>query len=542
MNLKYEDFHLGILQIDAHRYRGQLYSSPTGEASEDFEPPFDDTQLAMLQRLMDPGDATHDPSGRNLSAIGQQLYRSVFTGSIETQFIRSLDEVKRSNRGLRIRLRLDPPLAAKCIPWELLYSDRTSNFLGLSTRTPLVRHVGLQYPPGSLGVDPPLKVIVVAAAPIDLAALGSDREWRQMDSALEGLQMRDFVTLDRVGIPTLQHLSSLVGTLHHHVLHFTGHGDVNDRLGEAVIYLEGGDGSAQPVTADDLRLILDEDDSLRLVVLNSCGGTTTAFDASWADFASKLIQGGLPAVVAMQSRISDRAAVLFAKEFYRSLARGEPVDTAATHGRRAIRLGGYPAQWAQPVVFMRALDGVLFEVHTESDTNGVDFAETLPNDAKMPRHAERSTTPTRSSGTRVRQNEFLEGVQRHSELVAGLLGFVAASLLTPLVIEPLWNEERRGRLDPIKYWHVYEILIFAIAAVLIGVTVQRVRAWTATALTLGLAFGIAFAALRVGSSDDSPTGVVLGWPAALFGVQLLIMGANSVFRRIRRFRRQSRRV
>jgi outer membrane protein assembly factor BamD (BamD/ComL family) len=79
--------------------------------------------------------------------------------------------------------------------------------------------------------------------------------------------------------------------------------------------------------------------------------------------AAAIVMAGVPAVVAMQFPISDVAAIRFASRFYPLAALGEPVDYAVAEGRRAIRVAESDTmEWATPILFMRAPDGVLFRV------------------------------------------------------------------------------------------------------------------------------------------------------------------------------------
>ena len=66
---------------------------------------------------------------------------------------------------------------------------------------------------------------------------------------------------------------------------------------------------------------------LRLVVLNSCEGARTTLTDPYAGVATTLVQLGVPAVVAMQFEISDRAAIVFAEELYTNLiGRRDPIE------------------------------------------------------------------------------------------------------------------------------------------------------------------------------------------------------------------------
>jgi len=69
----------------------------------------------------------------------------------------------------------------------------------------------------------------------------------------------------------------------------------------------------------------------------------------------------VPAVVAMQYPIPDRAAILFAREVYGRLAAGEGLDAAVTEGRRRLYHQPTPA-WVVPVLFSRLRGGELFAV------------------------------------------------------------------------------------------------------------------------------------------------------------------------------------
>ena len=80
----------------------------------------------------------------------------------------------------------------------------------------------------------------------------------------------------------------------------------------------------------------------------------------FSGMAQGLVQQDCTAVVAMQFPISDGAATTFTAEFYGALADGFPVDQAATSARKAL-IAEYAAEWATPVLFLRAPDGRVFD-------------------------------------------------------------------------------------------------------------------------------------------------------------------------------------
>ena len=64
-------------------------------------------------------------------AFGAALFNAVFSGDVKACFRSSLDEARRQNAGLRIRLRLADSSVVD-LPWEYLYNPAVNRFLALS--------------------------------------------------------------------------------------------------------------------------------------------------------------------------------------------------------------------------------------------------------------------------------------------------------------------------------------------------------------------------------------------------------------------------
>ena len=86
---------------------------------------------------------------------------------------------------------------------------------------------------------------------------------------------------------------------------------------------------------------------------------------TFAGVAAALVEGGLPAVIAMQLPITDRAALSFSGALYRGLSQGWSVDSAVALGRTVLRFELDSPEWITPVLFMRVSDGRLFAPETE---------------------------------------------------------------------------------------------------------------------------------------------------------------------------------
>ena len=78
----------------------------------------------------------------------------------------------------------------------------------------------------------------------------------------------------------------------------------------------------------------------------------------------------------MQFEITDRAAIVFASEFYAALADGYPADSAVAEARKAIFADANDIEWGTPVLFMRVPDGRIFDVTARA--SAVEIAEEEP--------------------------------------------------------------------------------------------------------------------------------------------------------------------
>ena len=149
----------------------------------------------------------------------------------------------------------------------------------------------------------------------------------------------------------------------YHVFHYIGHGSFSEGRGDGVLALEDEEGRSRLASGERLAYLLGNHRSLRLVFLNACEGARTSQDDPFAGIAMTLMRtGGIPAVVAMQFSITEDAAIAFARGFYTALSTARPVDAAVTQGRMAIFSSDNDVEWGKPVLFMRAVDGILFDL------------------------------------------------------------------------------------------------------------------------------------------------------------------------------------
>ena len=362
----YENFDLLVEAGPEGRYRARVLRSPAGEsASVQFAAPFLPVELEnFVLRMMRPRHGTRGPGRPEsgpLKEFGGRLYGAVFQDELRDTLLASLRQTRAQGVGLRLRLRMtDTPELAE-LPWEFLYDPRLNRFLAQSRYTPLVRYMDLPYPPRPLGVEGPLRLLVMISSPTDYPALDVEQEWNALTGALAEQQAHGRVVVER--------LNANMGTLRKrlrrdafHLFHFVGHGHYRSDWGDGVLVMEDRNGRPHEVTGEELGGLLNEYDTTRLVVLNACEGARSGVSDPFAGVAQSLIQQGLSAVVAMQFEITDDAAIIFANEFYGAIADGYPLEAALAEARGAIRDEGNLTEWGTPVMYSRAPDGRLFDL------------------------------------------------------------------------------------------------------------------------------------------------------------------------------------
>ncbi len=365
----YESFELRIQPGLDGDYEALVTRSLAGDARADFVLPFSDAELAAF--LWDTVGATRQirrttEPGQPLAVqdFGTRLYEAVFGGDVGICLLRSLDEAMRRKTGLRIRLRIDERLPALAdLPWEYLYAPQLGRFLALSHETPLVRYLEVPRLAPPLPVSPPLTVLALLSSPQDMTPLMVEREWTHLQAALQGLEQRGLVRLERLPAATLE---ALQGRLRSeagggvHMLHFVGHGFFDSERNLGGLVFEDEQGRSQVVSAAAMGMLLHDHEALRLVFLNACEGASSGRSDSFAGVAQQLVQQGVTAVAAMQFPISDQAAVVLSQEFYRAVAAGHPVDAALSEARKAIPTQATSYEWGAPVLFSRSDDNRLF--------------------------------------------------------------------------------------------------------------------------------------------------------------------------------------
>jgi tetratricopeptide (TPR) repeat protein len=455
--LQFEEFSLRIQPAGAGRWTVQVTKSPYGSkaSSELIVVPQEEPGLAQALEAAVRGtrgvrrnfSEESDDEVLSPQAVGDRLFRSLFSGPILETFLMSLGRVEhQADSGLRIRLTFDPSLPdlpeVIGLPWELLYRADTRDFLARNPLTPVVRYLEVPRLTAPAPLTSSLRILVVRSGPSDVAHLDLDSERDRLIDAWGGKEQVEIEILDRPNLLSLRR--NLMGASFH-ILHFMGHGDFDAQSGEGVLVFEDASGRSTHVNGAVLAEALKDSRSLRLVFLNACDtaqlGRRRGQDP-FSGVASALVMAGLPAVLAMQLPISDAAALIFSGHFYAALAAGFPVDAAAAEARLAIHLS-FPTswEWATPALFMSVPDGRILLPENEAQERPGHLQQTAP--APSPPPGGQGGSPTFNIGSIGNANQIGQTVN----IGAGNTGHIGDVIHNITNITTL---EELDQMDPAK--------------------------------------------------------------------------------------------
>lgn len=366
METPYDNFDL-LIKKEADGYRALILDARFGKTkSTSFTLPFTQEQLTTFFWLSGRTRNTRPLHPKSTPAValtprefGEELYLAVFNEPLHTNLALSYHDARKRQTGLRIRLCFDANVAELAdLPWEFLWAPDPMNndFLALQHNTPLVRYPQVDAFNPSFTVTPPLRILVMLSDPRDVTPLDVEEEFLRLQEALGKLLASNAIELERLEEATLEALHERLRSGEFHVFHFIGHGFFDEITNQGGLIFEDKAGNAHEVSAEQLWNELRGEETLRLIYLNACEGARSGRDDFFAGVAQQLVQKGVPAVLAMQFEVSDRAAITLAQAFYQKLAEGHPLDTALVEARVALNRAGNEMEWATPVLFSRQAD------------------------------------------------------------------------------------------------------------------------------------------------------------------------------------------
>lgn len=170
--------------------------------------------------------------------------------------------------------------------------------------------------------DQKLKILFLAANPVNTTQLRLEQELRDVKLALRQSRYRDQFDLQAVSAARINDMRQAMLDIEPQILHFSGHGE------GGAIYLEDNAGNARAIGAAAFANFLTNFPSVQCVVLNAC----------YSEDLGAAINTTVPFVVGMETAVEDEAAISFAVAFYDVLGSGGNYERAFRLAANALEL------------------------------------------------------------------------------------------------------------------------------------------------------------------------------------------------------------
>ena len=342
---RYADLEIVFRRRDERSYGLSFrYSSPNDEA---VHPARSEPVIALDFSAL---------SGDDPQAYSDTLSRAFFTPEVKAEFRTFRDITERSGLSLRVRLSIDltvPELHA--VHWETLRdpdlpADQGNAPLFMGEQTVVSRFLSSgDWRPVRLSARAKLRALVVVANPstssaYNLSEIDVKEETDRIAEAMAGIEIVSFRTEGAVPV------TKLAETLRQgfDILYLVCHGRMQGQ--EPFLYLA--EGPATP-GIDLVQAIREMDKRPRMVVLVSCQSAGKC-GVALAGLGPRLVDAGIPAVIAMQGNIFVSTAASFMKRFFTELLCDGQIDRAMSLARGEVRKTD---DYWMPVLFLRLRDG-----------------------------------------------------------------------------------------------------------------------------------------------------------------------------------------
>jgi hypothetical protein len=316
-------------------------------------------------------------------AYGRELFDAVFPPGSELRegLHEAILAAEREKSRLRflLHLAIGLPEWVHALYWELLTDFGRHLALARSPDTAFSRYLGVRQAPGTPTAMRP-RLLCVVSAPSDLQRFGLAEIRR--DEVAHRLEAPFGMLAEAADVEVLEPPATLEGLRQRlmtgggfHLLHFFGHG--HSRNGVSALVLEDEQGRAKFVGEELLAEVFLGVRSLRLITLIACHGGAPSSNDPFSGLAGRLVQRGVPAVIAMRRAVSVETAHLFTNHLYTHIAQTGRADAAVNEARQQLYLADPQGiAWSSPVLYSRLIDGRLWLPRDEALEEQEPLAET----------------------------------------------------------------------------------------------------------------------------------------------------------------------
>ncbi len=353
------------LEISLHRHDGGTYA-----VEFRYSQPESDADIRLGQgkpALVEIDFNQLRQNSANSAAYGQALAASLFADpAVQTAFAQARASAGSLDLPLRVRLLIGPSAPElHALRWETLADPGSSGEPLFNNENLLFSRYlsSLDWRPVRLRPKGDLRALAVVANPANLADYGL----AAIDVAGEQERIRESLgSIEVTALPagpgqpgaTLNNLVDCLRDGGYDILYLVCHGAlVKD---EPWLWLEDEAGKVARTAGSELVLRLKElAQRPRLVVLASCESAAPGAGEALSGLGPRLAEAGVPAVMAMQGKISLETLALFMPVFFTELQRDGQIDRAMAVARGAAR--GRADAW-MPTLYMRLKSGRIWYV------------------------------------------------------------------------------------------------------------------------------------------------------------------------------------
>ena len=280
-----------------------------------------------------PGGRVDEPTPLldALKEIGSTMGEVFLPGAVGEALTRILAKARSQTIPMEFAVDLTECPELRGLPWEGLRHPEVDGPLALH---PLVTFYRLAVAsPTPRRVEGPLRIVVAIAAPLDdEPKLDYESELRNIVPSVREAKAGG-ADARIVTFATTAEIKKALGMGDVHVLHISCHGSAGQLI------LEDENGKARPVTA---RTLIEEaippGKMPPVICLSACDANVTDLASGLPVVADELVSSGAPAVIGMETSVSDRYATLVFARVYAELAKATNPDpaTALAAARREI--------------------------------------------------------------------------------------------------------------------------------------------------------------------------------------------------------------
>ncbi|HEV7667549.1 MAG TPA: CHAT domain-containing protein [Thermoanaerobaculia bacterium] len=318
----------------------------------------DATSLGDLESFRDRLDralrgAADPPPFEDLKGLGNRLFEYAIRDDLRSLY----DNLPESLT--RIHL-LSNQARIQRLPWEYLGFPQHAPGHPSRERS-VVRIVptrGRKAPePKKLGET--VRVLFVSAAPRDQNEVDFESVREAIQRAFQALMPPRF-TIEAVDGANRASFRKAVAEGSFDILHFSGHGRVDEKGQGRILLVNRKTSKTDELPADQLCTLL-AGKGIRLVVLSACETATGNFADDFATIAEALVQSGIPAVVANQLPVTNRAMASFVGPLYEELLQSGDIDRAVAEGRIALDVELESFEWGIPTLYRHYAASQLYQ-------------------------------------------------------------------------------------------------------------------------------------------------------------------------------------